>query len=456
LPVPPDAPAHSAGVHRFTVWSTPDGFVKVMVWPAAIVVAAGEKQNVEQPGPPVPTVTVAVDAARARANGLRVVVVVTADVVVGRKSVVVVVAGVEVVEVSGTTRVVVVAGAVVETADSAVAGSDTSASRTRASAATAVVRRMIELPGVASTVPGWASTAPAGCDTDDGKHRFDWQGGRIQRLCTRCSTAGKPAAARGLYRAISMRIEPHSRPRRIALERAFNFRDLGGYAAGSGQTVRWGRVYRADGIHRVEGADLVRVAALGIRTVLDLRTRDERDGHGRVRAESMNATYHHLPLIEKVWERDLYRAELDAVAFLADRYVAMLEQGADAIVTALSTVADAERLPLVFHCSAGKDRTGVLAAVILSVLGVSDDDIAADYALSRTAMREMAEWMRNERPESYETMAAQPPAFLDAPPLAIRHFLARARARYGSLAEYVVAAGFPPDGVDALRAGLLA
>ncbi len=252
-----------------------------------------------------------------------------------------------------------------------------------------------------------------------------------------------------------MRVQQHSRPRRIALERAFNFRDLGGYAAETGQTVRWGRIYRADGIHRIEGADLARVAALGIRTVLDLRTRGELDDHGRVRSESMNATYHHLPLLEKVWERDLYGAEQDAVEFLADRYVAMLEQGGDSIVTALSAVADSERLPLVFHCSAGKDRTGVLAAVILSVLGVSDDDIAADYALSRTAMREMAEWVRTERPDSYETMAAQPPAFLDAPPLAIRRFLARARTIYGSLTEYAVGAGLPPDAVGTLRAELL-
>jgi protein-tyrosine phosphatase len=252
-----------------------------------------------------------------------------------------------------------------------------------------------------------------------------------------------------------VKVQQHSRPRRIALERAFNFRDLGGYSADLGRTVYWGRVYRADGIHRIEGVDLARVAALGIRTVLDLRTRGELNDHGRVHAESMNATYHHLPLLESVWERDLYGAEHDAVDFLAARYVAMLDQGADSIVTALSAIVDRDRLPLVFHCSAGKDRTGVLAAVLLSVLGVSDDDIAADYALSRTAMREMAEWVRVERPESYETMAAQPPAFLDAPPLAIRRFLASARAIHGSLTEYVVAFGFPPDGVAALRDALL-
>ena len=97
----------------------------------------------------------------------------------------------------------------------------------------------------------------------------------------------------------------------------------------------------------------------------------------------------------------------------------------------------------------------MLAAVILSVLGVSDDDIAADYALSRTAMREMAEWVRTERPDSYETMAAQPPAFLDAPSARDPAVPRGPRTSYGSLTEYAVGAGLPPDAVGTLRAALL-
>ena len=220
--------------------------------------------------------------------------------------------------------------------------------------------------------------------------------------------------------------------------------------------MRWGRLYRADGIHRIAGADLARVAALGIRTVLDLRTVGELDEHGRVETESIDAAYHHLPLLEEVWERELPVAELDAVDFLADRYLEMLERGASSIGAALTTMSAPDRLPLVFHCSAGKDRTGVLAAMLLSLLGVSDDDIAADYALSRAAMRELTEWVRTEHPESYERMSAQPPAFLDAPPLAMQRFLALARVQYGSLTDYVTSIGVDASVVDALRSTLLA
>jgi protein-tyrosine phosphatase len=276
----------------------------------------------------------------------------------------------------------------------------------------------------------------------------------FSRVCTQCSGAGKLGVSSAGYLA-GVKLEPQSRPRRITLERAFNFRDLGGYAAADGRTVRWGLLYRADGIHRIEGADLARVSALGIRTVLDLRTRSELDDHGRVRTESFDAVYHHLPLLEQVWGRDLPVAEVDAVDFLAGRYFDMLTLGSTSIVTALNTVATADRLPLVFHCSAGKDRTGVLAAILLSVLGVSDDDIASDYALSRAAMRELAEWVRTERPESYETMAAQPPAFLDAPPLAMRRFLALARSEYGSLTDYVTESGVGSDVIESLRVTLL-
>ena len=146
--------------------------------------------------------------------------------------------------------------------------------------------------------------------------------------------------------------------------------------------------------------------------------------------------------MDRIWDRDLPGAELDAVELLAGRYLDMLDQGAGSIVTALGTMADADRLPLVFHCSAGKDRTGVLAAILLSVLGVSDDDIAADYALSRAGdARACANGSASERPESYEAMAAQPPAFLDAPPLAMRRFLALARLQHGSLTDYVNGAG---------------
>ena len=289
--------------------------------------------------------------------------------------------------------------------------------------------------------PRCPGSGPEACIRTPGARRSPRPGrrlGGISRVCTCCSAGGKLGVSSDRY-VPSMKIEPHLRPRRITLERVFNFRDLGGYA----------------GERRSHGA--LGIALPGRRHPPHRRRRPRagrgaRDSHGArsphagrarlitagSRPESIDAAYHHLPLLEQVWERDLPVAELDAVDFLAGRYLEMLDAGCELDRhRARRPMADAERLPLVFHCSAGKDRTGVLAAILLSVLGVSDDDIAADYALSRAAMRELAEWVRTERPESYETMASQPPAFLDAPPLAMRRFLAGARAQYGSLTDYV-------------------
>ena len=208
----------------------------------------------------------------------------------------------------------------------------------------------------------------------------------------------------GTFRDVT--IGAFTRPRRIALERVFNFRDLGGYTAGD-RVVRWGRLYRADGIHRIEGADLARVASLGIRTVVDLRTRGELDEHGRFPvARSRRDAITTFRCSSGCGIASCSRASATRSSSSPAVTSTCSSNGVDSIVKALTMISQSERLPLVFHCSAGKDRTGVLAAILLSVLGVSDVDITDDYALSRPAMRELAAWVRADGPEAYEAMAA--------------------------------------------------
>ena len=94
--------------------------------------------------------------------------------------------------------------------------------------------------------------------------------------------------------------------------------------------------------------------------------------------------------------------EIDPVEFLSSHYLAMLNEGAAAIAEAFAILGTVQRLPAVFHCSAGKDRTGVLAALVLSVLGVPDEVVAADYHLSASAVVKLVEWMHIARPDRYE------------------------------------------------------
>lgn len=237
--------------------------------------------------------------------------------------------------------------------------------------------------------------------------------------------------------------------RHLPFDVVFNFRDLGGYTTADGSTVKWRTLFRADGVHRLTADDL---APLGVRTVLDLRTGTELE-RGRFTHDAIG--YHHLPILEQTWDPELLGADLDPVPFLADRYVDMLTTGREAIGGALHILAEADSLPLVFHCAAGKDRTGVVAAIVLSVLGVSDDDIATDYSLSRLGMPRFKEWIIATYPEAADAMSDQPSAFLVAPAEAMHLFLGRARSDFGSMHDYVADLGVTDATLDAVRANLL-
>ena len=238
----------------------------------------------------------------------------------------------------------------------------------------------------------------------------------------------------------------------MPLRGAFNFRDLGGYPARAGRTVRWRTLYRADALHHLDDDELAILGELGVRVALDLRTDSEVDG-GRIEHHAI--THQHLPVLGRTWEPRRLDPDADAGEVLGSLYVEMLSVGAPALAGALEALADDERLPAVFHCAAGKDRTGVLAAMVLSLLGVSDEVIVADYALSGAAMTTLVERLRRERPEALSTMNEQPSAYLAAPPEAMTMFLAHVGREYGSMSGYVRSIGVDADVVDALGENLL-
>src|SRR5579883_1224338 len=146
--------------------------------------------------------------------------------------------------------------------------------------------------------------------------------------------------------------------RTIAFQAVFNFRDLGGYPAGEGRTVRWRRLFRADGLHRVRTAEAARFRELGIATVVDLRTVEEVVERGRFPVEVAAVAYHHLPMFDVEPEWHSYE-DVEAPDYLANRYMEMLETGRRALGEVLGLLADPSSYPLVFHCAAGKDRTGI-------------------------------------------------------------------------------------------------
>ncbi|GAC1594841.1 MAG: hypothetical protein NVS3B21_17270 [Acidimicrobiales bacterium] len=239
-----------------------------------------------------------------------------------------------------------------------------------------------------------------------------------------------------------------------SFEAVFNFRDLGGYRTVDGQVTRWRRLFRADGLNRLRAHERDGIAALQIRTVIDLRTPEEAAAHGVFPSEVAEVDLRHLPIFDVQPDWAGFSAP-DAPGFLADRYVEMLESGGPSVAAALDILASQESYPVVFHCAAGKDRTGILASVVLSLLGVPDEVIVDDYALSQEATRQMIAWFKANDSAADRVYAPPPSSVLQAVPDTMVRFLAHLRVTHGGAEGLVRDLGVDPDVVDAIRTHLL-
>ena len=219
--------------------------------------------------------------------------------------------------------------------------------------------------------------------------------------------------------------------RHVELESCCNFRDLGGYPTADGRRTRWRTLFRADGLTQLSSADLEVLDDLGVRTVIDLRTALEVDSRGRFPADVAGIAYHHLPLTDTLpGAEDV--PDWDDAGFVSRRYASYIADDASAVADALSVLADPENLPAVFHCTVGKDRTGVLAAVVLGLLGVPDEVIVDDYVLSKAAMVRVLERLQAEFADAADIVARYAPVILSVEPGSMAGFLGEVRARFGS------------------------
>ncbi|HLX87865.1 MAG TPA: tyrosine-protein phosphatase [Acidimicrobiales bacterium] len=241
--------------------------------------------------------------------------------------------------------------------------------------------------------------------------------------------------------------------RHVELQGCCNFRDLGGYPTADGHRTRWRRLFRADGLTQLTEEDLASLAELGVRNVIDLRTDIEVESRGRFTSEAEGVVYHHLPLTDTLPGAE-QGAAWDDTGFVTGRYLSMLRDGTSSVTTAVALLSDPASLPAVFHCSVGKDRTGVLAAVVLGLLGVPDEVIVEDYALSAAAMAQVLERLELEFPDSQEIVQQYAPAILSVEPASMTGFLAGVRQHYGSFEGLATGLGIE-EPVQRLRAALL-
>lgn len=238
--------------------------------------------------------------------------------------------------------------------------------------------------------------------------------------------------------------------RLIDLEGAVNFRDLGGYDTLDGHRTRWRTLFRADGLSELSEADFAVMADLGIRTVVDLRSGYEVE-QSRFNVEAHPVDFHHFPFIDQLphaeeWDR--------RPGLLGAQYKEMLVDAAPQIIGALGALSAPDAQPAVFHCTAGKDRTGLLSALLLSLLGVPEETVIDDYALSGAAMERLRAKLMIKYPDGKNVIAEIDEVF-SAEPSNMVDLFAYLRERYGTVAEYATQVGVPEQVVSRLRATLL-
>jgi protein-tyrosine phosphatase len=248
---------------------------------------------------------------------------------------------------------------------------------------------------------------------------------------------------------------PDSR-RWIELDGADNIRDLGGLAVAGGGRTRLGRLLRSGTLQDLTAGDVEHlVDSLGVRTVVDLRLADEAEREGSALAGIPALSYVSLPL------RSADQVRSDAVADAGEmdvvgHYLAYLAGSGDNIVSAARIFAGEPNLPAVFHCAAGKDRTGVLTAVILDAIGVTTEAIMADYALTTERLKRIR--ARLSRLETYRTMMAAARLVKGAgtaDAALMGAFLDTLRARHGGGYGFLSAHGMSASELSALRAALV-
>jgi protein-tyrosine phosphatase len=235
----------------------------------------------------------------------------------------------------------------------------------------------------------------------------------------------------------------------LEIEGALNVRDLGGLPVEGGGTTQPMRLIRSDGPHRLTDGGLAALAGLGVRTVVDLRTSSERLTRPSRLGQLRGVTVVAAP----IFTDDDPMPDPPPV-LLGDVYRWWIDDRRDRICAALSAIASAPIPPVLVHCHAGKDRTGVVVALILRLAGVPADVVADDYAHSAIGLHEFLDKERHQRLERGENpdvvervVSVRRETMLDALDHVDRH--------YGGVAAYVGRAGLDDGQIDRLRALML-
>ena len=239
---------------------------------------------------------------------------------------------------------------------------------------------------------------------------------------------------------------PASSARKLAWPDCRNTRDLGGLPHGDGVT-RSGLIVRSDNVSYLTPDGVMAMWNFGVTHVIDLRSESEAAKFpSPFAAPEYGPEYVHRPLVD-----DTLAPELADVPSMSDRYLMMLDRRRDAIADIFTAIAQVAG-PVVFHCYAGKDRTGLVAAMLLSLAGVDSKAIAADYAETDLHLAtRYVEWLASAPPDRLDAMRDE----LRCPPEWILGALDHLDTRWGGVEPYLTAGGVEPSSIELLHEKLI-
>lgn len=239
--------------------------------------------------------------------------------------------------------------------------------------------------------------------------------------------------------------------RHIPLPGIYNLRDLGGYPTANGATI-WRRALRADSLHRLDQTAMAQLRTIGCKTVIDLRNTDELRDQANPFAKGLaDVEYHNISLFAAL---DPTRPGLqEAENLLLALYCQALDECAENFVQVMRLLARAEGTVL-FHCTAGKDRTGMISAFLLLLAGTPHSDIVADYALTSQYSPQMFAALRAEMEAAGKTFNHASPLLLsDAETM--EAFLEHLHTTHNGVEAYLLKHGLTQSEIENLRSRML-